>query len=87
MFRYTWKRNGIDFNPSGNDDRVVQLPNSGTIVITKPEDKDEGIFQCFAENSYGKSATININLREAKLKVCGHWKPAGVTEQSVIGAV
>ncbi|XP_046562214.1 neuroglian-like isoform X5 [Haliotis rubra] len=66
--RYTWKKNGIDFNPSGNDDRMVQLANVGTIVINRPEDKDEGIFQCFAENDYGKSATININLREAKLK-------------------
>ena len=74
--RYTWKRNGIDFNPSGNDDRVVQLPNSGTIVITKPEDKDEGIFQCFADNAYGKSVSININLREAKLKVRGRCQPS-----------
>ncbi|KAK7102380.1 neuroglian-like isoform X2 [Littorina saxatilis] len=65
---YTWERNGIDFNPSGNDDRVVQLANVGTIVITRPEDKDEGIFQCFAKNSYGTSLSININLREAKLK-------------------
>lgn len=66
---YTWKRNLIEFNPSGNDDRVVQLANVGTIVITKPEDKDEGIFQCFAKNSFGTSLSININLREAKLKV------------------
>nr|KAG5699477.1 hypothetical protein BaRGS_020036 [Batillaria attramentaria] len=66
--RYTWRRNGIDFNPSGNDDRVVQLANIGTIVITKPEDKDEGIFQCFATNNYGRSLSISINLREAKLK-------------------
>ncbi|XP_046363410.2 neuroglian-like isoform X3 [Haliotis rufescens] len=66
--RYTWQKNGIDFNPSGNDDRMVQLANVGTIVINRPEDKDEGIFQCFAENDYGTSATININLREAKLK-------------------
>ncbi|KAK7486747.1 hypothetical protein BaRGS_00022031, partial [Batillaria attramentaria] len=65
---YTWRRNGIDFNPSGNDDRVVQLANIGTIVITKPEDKDEGIFQCFATNNYGRSLSISINLREAKLK-------------------
>ena len=51
LCRYKWKRNGIDFNPSGNNDRVVQLPNSWTIVITKPEDKDEGI------SSAGSSAS------------------------------
>lgn len=66
--QYKWIRNGIAFNPSGNDDRVVQLPYSGTIVITKPEDKDEGIFQCVAYNTFGKSLSIRINLREAKLK-------------------
>ncbi|KAK7481945.1 hypothetical protein BaRGS_00026853, partial [Batillaria attramentaria] len=65
---YTWKRNGIDFNPSGNDDRVIQLSNVGTIVFTKPEERDEGVYQCFATNSYGVSASIKIKLREAKLK-------------------
>ncbi|XP_050412764.2 neuroglian [Patella vulgata] len=64
---YTWTRNSEEFNTSGNDDRVVQLPNVGTIVINRPEDKDEGVYQCFADNGYGKSATININLRIAKL--------------------
>ncbi|XP_055958106.1 neuroglian-like isoform X2 [Patella vulgata] len=65
--KYTWTRNGIDFNPSPNDDRMVQLPNVGTIVIIRPEYRDEGVYQCFADNGYGKSATININLRIAKL--------------------
>jgi hypothetical protein len=37
-------------------------------VFNKPEDKDEGIFQCFADNGYGISASVKINLREAKLK-------------------
>ncbi|KAK6177081.1 hypothetical protein SNE40_015258 [Patella caerulea] len=64
---YTWTRNGIEFNPSAHDDRMVQLPNVGTIVIIRPEERDEGVYQCFADNGYGKSATININLRIAKL--------------------
>ena len=49
------------------DDRVVQLPNQGTIVFNAPEDKDEGIYQCFADNGYGVSASTKCNLREAKL--------------------
>ncbi|CAG5127983.1 unnamed protein product, partial [Candidula unifasciata] len=65
---YHWKRNEIEFNPSGNDARVVQLPNAGTLVINSPENKDEGIFQCFAKNPYGTSATKKINLRQAKLQ-------------------
>ncbi|XP_060553930.1 neuroglian-like isoform X2 [Ruditapes philippinarum] len=66
--KYIWRRNGVVYNPSGQDDRVVQLPNQGTIVLNKPEAKDEGIFQCFADNGYGISASVKINLREAKLK-------------------
>ncbi|KAK6177079.1 hypothetical protein SNE40_015257 [Patella caerulea] len=65
--KYTWTRNGLEFYPRGNDYRMVQLPYVGTIVINRPEERDEGIYQCFADNGYGKSATININLLEAKL--------------------
>ncbi|KAL3853061.1 hypothetical protein ACJMK2_016641 [Sinanodonta woodiana] len=64
---YKWQFNGLVFNPSGQDDRVVQLPNQGTIVFNRPEDKDEGIYQCFAINNYGTSISIKVNLRVAKL--------------------
>ena len=50
---------------------MVQLANVGTIVINRPEDKDEGIYQCFADNGYGVSASKNFNLRQAKLKEFG----------------
>lgn len=56
------------FNPSGQDERVVQLPNQGTLVFNKPEPKDEGIFQCFADNGYGVSASLKVNFREGTLK-------------------
>ena len=48
---------------------MVQLTGVGTIVFNRPEDKDEGMYQCFAENEYGTSLSIVYNLREAKLKV------------------
>lgn len=66
-YRYRWQRNGAYFNPSGNDARIVQLPNQGTIVFNEPEAKDEGQYQCFADNGYGISTTIRVNLREALL--------------------
>ncbi|KAH3827853.1 neuroglian-like isoform X2 [Dreissena polymorpha] len=66
--QYRWRVNQKTFNPSGNDDRAVQLPNQGTLVFNKPEPKDEGIYQCFADNGYGVSASIRVNLREAKLE-------------------
>uniref|UniRef100_A0A2C9LIM0 Ig-like domain-containing protein n=1 Tax=Biomphalaria glabrata TaxID=6526 RepID=A0A2C9LIM0_BIOGL len=72
---YDWNRNEIVFNPSGNDDRIVQLPDAGTLVINMPEDKDEGIFQCFAINDFGKSASKKVNLRQAKLASFAFVKP------------
>uniref|UniRef100_A0A2C9KWE9 Neuroglian n=1 Tax=Biomphalaria glabrata TaxID=6526 RepID=A0A2C9KWE9_BIOGL len=72
---YDWNRNEIVFNPSGNDDRIVQLPDAGTLVINMPEDKDEGIFQCFAKNDFGKSASKKVNLRQAKLASFAFVKP------------
>ena len=65
--RYSWTRNEIDFQPSGNKARVVKLPNSGTLVFNSPKDEDEGLYQCTAYNSFGRSATVKINMREAKL--------------------
>ncbi|XP_056002118.1 neuroglian-like [Ostrea edulis] len=64
---FSWKRNGIDFNPSGNDDRFTQLPGEGTLVINVPQDKDEGLFQCIATNSFGVSVSTLVQLRMGKL--------------------
>ncbi|WAR25428.1 NRG-like protein, partial [Mya arenaria] len=64
---YRWKRNEIDFTPSRNDNRVVQLPGQGTLVFNTPEDKDEGIYQCFADNGYGVVVSVQVKFREAKL--------------------
>ena len=36
-------------------------------MFNAPEDKDEGIFQCFADNGYGVAASVRVNFREAKL--------------------
>ncbi|KAK3708271.1 hypothetical protein RRG08_023673 [Elysia crispata] len=66
--KYSWKRADAVFSPEGNEDRVVQMRDEGTIIINRPEDKDEGFYQCFAKNNFGVAATIKFNLRQAKLK-------------------
>ncbi|RUS77552.1 hypothetical protein EGW08_014681 [Elysia chlorotica] len=66
--KYTWERADTVFSPEGNEDRVVQMRDEGTIIINRPEDKDEGFYQCFAKNSFGVAASIKFNLRQAKLK-------------------
>ncbi|KAK0063263.1 neuroglian-like isoform X4, partial [Biomphalaria pfeifferi] len=72
---YDWNRNEIVFNPFGNDDRIVQLSDAGTLFINMPEDKDEGIFQCFAKNDFGKSASKKINLKQAKMASFAFARP------------
>ncbi|CAL1532139.1 unnamed protein product [Lymnaea stagnalis] len=72
---YTWRRAEIPFSPEGNDDRVVIQKGIGTIIINSPEDKDEGLYQCFATNSFGTAATIKFNLRMAKLEEFSTQQP------------
>ncbi|OQV18931.1 Neuroglian [Hypsibius exemplaris] len=64
---YRWTKNGQDFATSGSDDRVAQDPGKGTLTIHRPKDIDEGLYQCFAENSYGISLSNAVYLRRAGL--------------------
>ncbi|XP_036370304.1 neuroglian isoform X2 [Octopus sinensis] len=65
---YTWKKDLQDFNPAGNDDRIVKLPNEGTLVFNRPEQKDVGMYQCFANNSHGTAMSVVFDLRRAYLQ-------------------
>ena len=57
--------NGVRFDPSGNDGRIIIQPGTGTLIIAQPLEKDEGIYQCFAENDFGVSVTVKVHLRMA----------------------
>ncbi|XP_071147603.1 neuroglian-like isoform X2 [Mytilus edulis] len=77
--KYNWTRNERPFDTSGNDNRMVILQDSGTIVMNKPRPKDEGIFQCKAYNHLGVSTSININFRQAMLRDFPYGKDEIVT--------
>uniref|UniRef100_K1Q231 Peroxidasin-like protein n=1 Tax=Magallana gigas TaxID=29159 RepID=K1Q231_MAGGI len=64
---YRWKKNGIHLNFGNTVVHFVQLLNEGTLVINASEAKDEGIYQCIADNDYGTSVSTKINLRMGKL--------------------
>ncbi|XP_059160211.1 neuroglian-like isoform X2 [Physella acuta] len=81
---YTWKRAEKDFSPEGNDERVVKQKGVGTLIINSPEDKDEGIYQCFATNDFGVAATIKFNLRMARLDEFRNQQPT--THRPYLGA-
>lgn len=64
---YTWKKNGIDFNYVAYDKRITQQPRRGSLVFTKPQSIDEGLYQCFAENKHGVSVSNAVFLKKAEL--------------------
>lgn len=65
--RYYWKKNGARFDYDAYDKRITQKPKSGTLVFTRPDNVDEGLYQCFAENEYGTSMSNSVFLRRAEL--------------------
>lgn len=64
---YTWKKNGMDFSYVAYDKRITQQPRRGSLVFTKPQGIDEGLYQCFAENKHGKSVSNAVFLKKAEL--------------------
>ncbi|XP_042912881.1 neuroglian [Parasteatoda tepidariorum] len=64
---YRWMKNGLDFEYVAYDKRISQQPRRGTLVFTKPEDIDEGLYQCYASNRFGTSVSNSVFLRKAEL--------------------
>ena len=57
--------NHKDFDPSGLDGRVAIQPGVGTLIFARPIERDEGIYQCFAQNQVGTAITVMVDLRQA----------------------
>ncbi|KAK6994219.1 neuroglian-like isoform X4 [Biomphalaria glabrata] len=64
---FEWTRNDITYSPKDEDGMIDRVLQAGTLVFYSPEDRDEGIYQCFAKNDFGRSASKKVNLRQAKL--------------------
>lgn len=64
---YWWTKNGARFNYVPYDKRISQKPKLGTLIFTKPENVDEGLYQCFAENDHGVSMSNSVFLRRSEL--------------------
>ncbi|KAG0443888.1 hypothetical protein HPB47_014415, partial [Ixodes persulcatus] len=62
---YQWTKNGIEFNHVAHDTRISQMPNRGTLVFTKPEDMDEGLYQCWATNIHGTAVSSASIVRKS----------------------
>lgn len=64
---YVWKKNGIEFSYVAYDKRITQQPRRGSLVFTKPQAMDEGLYQCFASNKHGTSVSNAVFLKKAEL--------------------
>ncbi|KAG9509224.1 Neuroglian [Fragariocoptes setiger] len=65
--RYWWTKNGARFDYVAYDKRISQKPKLGTLIFTKPDYVDEGLYQCFAENEHGISMSNSVFLRKSEL--------------------
>ena len=59
--------NGQLFSPSGNDGRIAIQPGVGTLIFARPLERDEAIYQCFADNGVGIALSVKVDLRKAGL--------------------
>ncbi|KAH9364561.1 hypothetical protein HPB48_021047 [Haemaphysalis longicornis] len=64
---YEWTKNNKEFDYVSYDKRISQQPRRGTLVFTKPDDVDEGLYQCRATNLHGTSVSNAVFLRKAEL--------------------
>lgn len=51
---YTWTKNGRLLNSTGQNNRMTQATDSGTLTFTEPESLHQGYYQCNATNTWGK---------------------------------
>lgn len=65
--RYWWTKNGARFDYVAYDKRISQKPKLGTLIFTKPDFVDEGLYQCFAENENGISVSNSVFLKRSEL--------------------
>ncbi|XP_044013518.1 neuroglian isoform X1 [Aphidius gifuensis] len=64
---YRWIKNGKKFEYQAYDNRILQQPGRGTLVISSPKNEDLGQYQCFAENEWGTATSNSVFVRKAEL--------------------
>ncbi|XP_061175831.1 neuroglian-like [Saccostrea echinata] len=62
---YRWKRNGVDLDDYDNPYLGFTI-DDGSIFTNEARFDVEGIYQCIAENDFGTSVSINVNVRKGR---------------------
>jgi receptor-type tyrosine-protein phosphatase zeta len=63
---YEWYKDSKPLEIDGFE--IKRQPGSGTIIIEKPDEKYEGVYQCMAKNELGVALTLKAALRLASLE-------------------
>ncbi|EFO93140.1 CRE-SAX-7 protein [Caenorhabditis remanei] len=70
---YRWKKDGKSFLPSMFPEKVVQKPGEGSLVFSRLDETDAGLYQCEAENSNGTAVDRPVRVQETWIR---HFKTA-----------
>ncbi|KHN80859.1 Neuroglian, partial [Toxocara canis] len=62
---YKWTKNGNAYDPSAHLNRVVVVPNEGSLLFHNLTSGDEGVYQCEAINAYGAVLSEKVILQRA----------------------
>lgn len=65
LIRYRWVKDGKDF--ATIEDRIIQKSGSGTLTFSKPNEQDEGVYHCLAENDDGTAKSTSVVMKKAFL--------------------
>ena len=60
---YVWRKDGIEIDPL--DASYQRDVGTGTLYIDFPDVSHEGVYQCFASNSFGTALSTTALLKRA----------------------
>ncbi|VDO53168.1 unnamed protein product, partial [Haemonchus placei] len=74
---YRWFKDGKPFNAAMYPEKLVQIPDEGTLIFTKLDESDAGTYQCQAMNDNGTAVSFPTKLEQTlsdryleKIHVC-----------------
>ncbi|EPB67931.1 immunoglobulin domain protein [Ancylostoma ceylanicum] len=65
---YRWTKNGKTFNVHMYSDKVVQKPGEGTLVFSKLDESDAGVYRCEASNDNGTAVSRPTRLEQTWIR-------------------
>uniref|UniRef100_A0A8R1I3H8 Ig-like domain-containing protein n=1 Tax=Caenorhabditis japonica TaxID=281687 RepID=A0A8R1I3H8_CAEJA len=75
ILKYRWKKDGKLFLPSMFPEKVVQKPGEGSLVFSRLDETDAGLYQCEAENSNGTAVDRPVRVQETWIRHFASGEP------------